>query len=366
MHTLLFALVLAAPPNPAERPFRANQGYASNKDQIYAVVELSRNANAPDPGAAARGPMLIGLCPHDDHALAGPVYFPVMEKVKAKHLILFGVAHKAWKWNVKDALIFDDFKEWKGPLWAFRVDTDLREKLKKALKADSFIVNNAYHAEEHSLEAFIPFLQFYDSQAKILPILVPYMSWERLDTLALRLSEAVAAIAKDEGWTWGSDFQVLISNDSTHYGDQGWDGKNYAPYGAGVQGLILAKDQDRGLIGSHLTGAIAPERLKGFLYTLADEKDLQHYKITWCGRFAVPFGLDFSHHLAGRLGMKVPEGRLFSYGTSVELGQLDVKDLNPTAPSNLHHWVAYTAMGWFAPGGKGAKGGDDGSEPLGP
>jgi AmmeMemoRadiSam system protein B len=332
-----------------ERPFRANQGYASDKHQIYSVVELSRNANPPASDKNPLGPMWVGVCPHDDHALTGPVYFPVMEKVKARHLILFGVAHKAWKWNVKDVLIFDDFQTWQGPLGSLKVDTDLREKLKKALPPDAFIVSNPYHAEEHSLEAFLPFLQFYDSQARILPILVPNMSWERMHTLAQRLAEAAARIAKEEGWTWGEDFQVLISNDSTHYGDQGWDGKNYAPFGAGIQGLVLAKDQDRGLIGSFLTGPIDSNKMKGLLYTLVDEKDLQRYKITWCGRFVVPFGLDFSLLLAGKLGQRVPEGRLLSYGTSVELGQLDVKDLDPTAPSNLRHWVAYTAMGWFAP-----------------
>ena len=343
----ILALLMAV--QSTERPFRADQGYASDKHQIYSVVELSRDANAPDPAKASYGPMLAAVCPHDDHALAGPVYFPVMEKVKAKHLILFGVAHKAWKWNVRDVLIFDHFQDWQGPLGILRVDTDLRQMLLKALPADAVLVSNAHHAEEHSLEAFVPFLQFYDFEAKIVPILVPSMGWERMGALASRLADALAAVARQKGWEWGKDYQILISNDSTHYGDQGWDGKDYAPFGAGVQGLVLARDRDLGLISRYLTGRITAEKLKGLLYTLVDAGDLQTYRITWCGRFSVPFGLEFTRRLAGALGRRVPEGRLFAYGTSVELGQFDVKGLNPTAPSNLHHWVAYTAMGFYAP-----------------
>ena len=344
--SILLALQLQS---GGDRPFRADQGYASDKHQIYSVVELSRSANAPDPAKASYGPMLAAVCPHDDHALAGPVYFPVMEKVKAKHLILFGVAHKAWKWNVRDVLIFDDFQSWQGPLGSLGVDTGLRRMLLKALPAADVLVSNAHHAEEHSLEAFVPFIQFYDLDAEIVPILVPSMDWERMGALASKLADGLAAVAKQKGWEWGKDYQILISNDSTHYGDQGWDGKNYAPFGSGIQGLVLAKDQDKGLIGQYLTGPITAAKLKGLLYSLVDAGDLQKYRITWCGRFAVPFGLEFSRRLAGALGRRVPDGRLFAYGTSVELGQLDVQGLNPTAPANLHHWVAYTAMGWFAP-----------------
>ena len=163
------------------------------------------------------------------------------------------------------------------------------------------------------------------------------------------LAETLAGIAKKEGWVLGRDVQVVISNDAVHYGDQGWGGKNYAPYGIGVEGLTKATANDRRLIDTYLAGPIRSDRLKRFLYELVEEKDLQTYKVTWCGRFAIPFGLEFTRRLAEKMAVPDPEGTLMAYSTSVELGQLEVDSLPPTAPSNLHHWVAYAAMGWWMP-----------------
>ena len=333
------------------RLFHDDRGYACTRGQMEDVVKASRENPAPgfEKPVSLPGPLLAAICPHDDHALAGPVYLPVMEQVKAPRLILFGVAHKAWKWNVENVLIFDQFAAWDGPIGKTLVDTQLRAGLLKAMASEDVLVSNAHHAEEHSLEAFIPWIQLFDGDSKIVPILVPYMPWERMDALASKLADALAVIAKAKGWEWGRDFQILISNDSTHYGDQGWDGKNYAPFGVGTEGLSKARENDLRLIDSYLTGPIQGNRLKSLLYELVNEKDLKEYMITWCGRFTIPFGLEFTRRLGEMMGMPNPDGKLLAYSTSVELGRLEVKDLPPTAPSNLRHWVAYTAMGFYPP-----------------
>jgi AmmeMemoRadiSam system protein B len=343
---LLLTLLLQS---NTDRPFRTGEGYADTKAQVEAVVKQSRENPAPgfEKSVVPPGPMLAAVCPHDDHALAGPVYLPVMERVKAPRLILLGVAHKAWKWKVENVLIFDDFAAWNGPLGKLSVDTDLRAGLLKAMAPEDVLISNEYHAEEHSLEAFVPWLQQFNCGSKIVPILVPYMSWDRMDALAAKITDALAAIAAKKGWEWGKDFQILISNDSTHYGDQGWDGKNYAPYGVGCDGLLKARENDLRMIDSYLKGPIQGERLKSLLYELVSEKDLKEYKVIWCGRFAIPFGLEFIRRLSERTGIPAPEGKLLAYSTSVELGRLEVKDLPPTAPSNLRHWVAYTAIGFY-------------------
>ena len=356
--SLLIALLFQAA-DPAERSFRSGEGYASDKTQMDAVVGQSGGHPAPGSSAASlpTSPPVALVCPHDDHALAGPVYLPVMERVTAPRLILLGVAHKAWKWNVKDVLIFDEHIAWDGPMGKIPVDRLLRGELMKALAPEDVLISNEHHAEEHSLEAFVPWLQREDPEAAIVPILVPAMPWERMEELTGRLAAALARIAKSEGWILGRDLQILISNDAVHYGDQGWGGKNHAPYGVGIEGLTKATANDRRLIEAYLTGPIRPGRLKKFLFELVDETDpsLQTYKVTWCGRFAIPFGLEFTRRLAERMGMPDPEGRLLAYSTSVELGQLEVKDLPPTAPSNLHHWVGYAAMAWWMPPSSGGK-----------
>ena len=345
--TLILSLLFQA---DAARLFHDDRGYAFTLSQTEEVVRLSREAaSAFPPVETPQGPWVAAVCPHDDHALAGPIYFPAMRNARAPRLILLGVAHQAWKRNCGNVLIFDGHAEWNGHDGRIAVDSLLRGKLLKALAPTDVLVNNGFHAEEHSLEALIPWIQRLDCGSKIVPILVSPMSWEHMEALAADLAGAMAAVATKRNWEMGRDFQILISNDATHYGDQGWGGKNHAPYGTGCEGLAKATANDRRLIDAYLEGPIRPQRLKGLLYELVDEKDLTTYKVTWCGRFAIPFGLEFTRRLAQKMGMPAPEGKLLAYSTSVELGQLEIEDLPPTAPSNLRHWVGYAAMGWWPP-----------------
>jgi AmmeMemoRadiSam system protein B len=348
---LLMASVIMA--SEDQRDFVDPVGFSTTKEQTEKVVEYSRQSaeaiviekNFP------RSAMLSAICPHDDHIYAGPLYLPIMERISAKHLILIGVFHKARKFQVENLLVFDHFESWKGPYGTLAVDRAFRAAVLEKLPKKDFVVSNEYHTVEHSLEAFAAFIQHFNPEASILPILVPNMDWERMDQVAKELSKAVSAFMKKNNWKWGEDVQVLISNDSVHYGDQGWGGKNYAPFGTGIPGLMRAKERDLKLIEQNLMKEIHPDKLKRLLYSLVDNKDVHQYKITWCGRFSVPFGVDFTYHLSRDLNQSVPRGWFIGYGTSVEMGELPVRDLGlgVTAPANLHHWVAYTSIGYFQP-----------------
>ncbi len=351
MKILLFSLAMMLMTSGNGRDFVDPVGFSTTKQQIEAIVEFSRQhsdkitvkENIP------HSPMLSAICPHDDHIYAGPLYLPIMERVHSKHLILIGVFHKARKWKIEDVLVFDDFQEWKGPYGNLMVDAVFRSAVLKELPQRDYIVNGEYHGVEHSLEAFVAFIQYFNPKSNILPILVPYMKWEKMDQLAQDLSKAVSIVMKRNNWEWGEDVQILISNDSVHYGDQVWGGKDYAPFGTGISGLIRAKERDLDLIHQYLLGIIKPKRLKEFLYLLVSDKNVYEYKITWCGRFSVPFGVDFTYYLSKNLNRPTPRGWFLGYGTSVEMGELPVRDLGlgVTAPANLHHWVAYTAVGYF-------------------
>ncbi len=353
MKRLLLLLSMLVPLSGGERDFIDPVGFSTTREQIKAVVECARQ-HPERPSIEQQPPdgaMIAAICPHDDHIYAGPLYIPIMDRVMAKHLILIGVFHKARKWDVENLLVFEDFQSWKGPLGPLPVDNDLRSAVIKEMPEGTFVVSNEYHQEEHSLEAFVAFIQYFDPEASILPILVPYMGWERMEKLAEDLSHAVSKVAKARKWKLGEDFQIIISNDSVHYGDQGWGGKNFAPFGVGTEGLMKAKEQDMKLLREFILGTIEPAKLETFFHRLVDEKDIREYKITWCGRFSVPFGLNFVFHLAQGMGKGIPKGHFMGYGTSVELGELPVRELGlgVTAPANLHHWVGYASAGFFVP-----------------
>jgi AmmeMemoRadiSam system protein B len=353
--TLILSLLFQA---DVARLFHDDRGYAFTRSQTEEVVRLSREIAAAEfpPVETPKGPWIAAVCPHDDHALAGPVYARVMEGLQAKRVILIGVNHHYPCHRAP--LIFDDFSGWNGPSGFVPVEAEFRTILEEAVRkltidnrtiASMLFISGRGHEDEHSLEAMIPWIQQSAGETQIVPLIVSPMPWASMETLADSAAAATAVLMKDKGWILGRDVQVLISNDATHYGDQGWGGKNHAPYGTGCEGLAKATANDRRLIETYLEGPLQSERLKGLLYELVEEKELSMYKVTWCGRFAVPFGLEFIRRLSEKMGMPVPEGKLLAYSTSVELGQLEVEDLPPTAPANLRHWVGYAAMGWWAP-----------------
>ncbi len=325
-------------------------GFAVTPAQIEAVVKLSEGLEADSlarEDKLYRKPWIAGISPHDDYLYAGQVYVHIMRNLTAKRVILFGVAHKAWKWKVDNKLIFDNFKAWRGPYGPVPV-SDIRERIIRQLPQDYYLVSNTYQGEEHSLEALIPFLQYYNRRVEIVPILIPYMQWGRMDSLATAFSQAMDKIITENHWEPGKDIAVLISTDCCHYGDQDWGGSNYAPFGCDLAGYQQAVAREYDIIDSYLTGPIQPERLEKMLYRLVDKNDVHQYKITWCGRFSVPFGLDFLFQLTRKEHIPPLRGHLLRCDNSVSLGELPVKSLGlgQTAVSNLHHWVGYVAMGY--------------------
>ena len=98
----------------------------------------------------------------------------------------------------------------------------------------------------------------------------------------------------------------------------------------------------------YLVGVPETGKLKNLYENLVDPEDPQKYRITWCGRFSVPFGLNCIVKVCQGLDHTKPSGMLMRYSTSVALGELDRAKNGPgiTAPGNLHHWVGYAAIGY--------------------
>ena len=88
-------------------------GFAHTIKQIEAVVKLSESLEADflvKEDINFPNPWIAGISLNDDYIYTGQVYVHGMHNFKAKCVILFGVAHKAWKWGVENKLIFDQFE----------------------------------------------------------------------------------------------------------------------------------------------------------------------------------------------------------------------------------------------------------------
>jgi AmmeMemoRadiSam system protein B len=293
----------------------------------------------------------IGLaaawCPHDDYMIAARVYAHVQRYMKARTIILIGNAHWAQTFGIRGKLVFDDFAAWRGPYSPVTVSS-VRGQILKRLQPASYVVNRQVVETEHSLEALIPYLQYYNRDAEIVPILVPPMTWDDSMRVGIELADVVASIMNQNGWVLGRDIAVLCSGDGQHYGDYGWSYYDYHPYGVDAEAYQKALALDRRLADAYLVGELRSDRLQALSAELIDQQDITRYRITWCGRFAVPFGLNFAGLLARTTEGRGLNGMLLRTGSSISDPWLPLEPykLGLTGDANLHHFVTYLAVGY--------------------
>ncbi len=121
---------------------------------------------------------------------------------------------------------------WRTPLGDVAIDGDLAREL---LAADArFVDRPSAHADEHSIEVQVPFVQVLFPQARILPVAMPPHS----DAQAL--GAVTAAVIQSSG----KRVAVIGSTDLTHYGPR----YGIAPAGTGEAGLAWAHENDRRML----------------------------------------------------------------------------------------------------------------------
>ena len=248
--------------------------------------------------------------------------------------------------KLENQVVFDSYNYWKGPYGNVEVSR-IREDIIDLMPEQLFQVNDSMQRIEHSVEAIIPFLQYYNRNVQIVSILVPYMSFERMQEIAGPLCQGNQNATIDKGLIWGKDFAIVISTDAVHYGDEDWGGKNYAPYGTDSAGYSQAVAHEQEIMDT-LSGSLSPAKVKAFYDFTVDEKDFHEYKWTWCGRYSVPLGLLTAIELNDAIGGKPLDGSIIGYSNSINHPAITVEDLKMglTAGASMHHWVGYAAIGY--------------------
>jgi AmmeMemoRadiSam system protein B len=335
---------MGIPSTRAARGQRDAVGFATTAAQMAEVWRLAEDG--PPPEDLLGGPLptsatVVGaICPHDDYVYAGRVYRRVLPHVTARRVLLVGVFHGWRKFSMRDRLVFDDHRAWRAPDGPVAV-SPLRDALVARLPADARVVSSTMHDAEHSVEAIVYWLRHARPDLEIVPVLVPAMGAERMRELAAALAGSLAGLLRARGWVLGRDLQVVISADAVHYGPD----FSHTPFGAGgVDAYVRAVENDRRVLRA-LAGQVSDDRARAALATFTDPTDPGRYRLTWCGRFSVPFGLMLLHRLAAELGQGGVETRPVAYATSVGWPELPVKTpgLGKTAPSSLYHFVGYPA-----------------------
>jgi AmmeMemoRadiSam system protein B len=63
--------------------------------------------------------------------------------------------------------------------------SDLNAEIMAQLPKSSYLVHNDMQELEHSLEAIVPFYIAKNKNLQIIPILVPYINYETIDSIAM-------------------------------------------------------------------------------------------------------------------------------------------------------------------------------------
>lgn len=289
-------------------------------------------------------PWKLVICPHDDYTYVGKLYPELLQNVKAKNLILIGVAHKAARLGVADSLVFGSYSFWKAPWKAVPV-SPANDELFSLLKGRYAMRSDTLQKVEHSLEAMIPFLQYFNKDISIIPILVPAMSPDRMQECGKALAEAIRQVAIKHKWEWGRDFAIVATTDAVHYGNQDWNGADMAFFGCDSTGNRKALQHEDEIIQKCLIGNVMLDNFRLFSsYTLKSD-NYKEYKWTWCGRYSVPAALYTTYFLNDS---KPLNGELVGYSTSITSDHIPVDDIRMgrTAIATDCHWVGYAAIGY--------------------
>jgi len=224
--------------------------------QCEKLEKKALKANRKRLGLNDQTSFIYAISPHDDYMLAARNYVHLYPYIKAKTVILIGNAHWSEAFGVRNRLIMGDFKFWRGPYGPVAI-SPLRDEIISSMPSEDIKVSRTILETEHSLEALIPFMQYYNRNVEIIPILVPFTGWSQENQLARELVQVVSKILKKRGLVLGKDIAILCSTDGQHYGDYGWSYYDFHPFGCDADGYKQSMKLDETLVNNYLTGPLS-------------------------------------------------------------------------------------------------------------
>ncbi len=330
------------------RPVRDSVGFCWNADEMTTFMKyLESHA---DSIAYPAGDLIAGISVHDDYLYAGRVYYPLYKMIHAKEVVIFGVTHGSVTKELgplSNVVILDEYRKWRGPYNDVEI-SPLRAIIRKQLPPKYLLTSNKAHALEHSIEALIPFLQYYNRDVKITPIMVTRMPFEKMEDLSTRLARIFAEYITANRLEPGKDIFFLMSNDANHYGPD----FNNSPYGTDARAHALATENDRKIINTHLTGEITRTKIQGLTGEIWPDSTTKKSIPVWCGRYSITLGLLTTTKVLQQLELGTMSGSLFRYSDTFTEKVLPVKNtsMGLTTVFSYEHWCGWFTEGFYKEG----------------
>jgi AmmeMemoRadiSam system protein B len=336
-------------PAQTTRPIRDNVGFCWHAADMDTLVSFLAQ-NEPPGADSHRGVLIGGISPHDDYLYAARVYHPLFKRLRAKEIVIFGLTHGSVRKAVEglpNVLVFDKFDLWQAPYGPVAI-SPLRDHLKGRLSPSDYLVSDEAHTLEHSIEALIPFCQYFNRETRITPILVGSMELPRMEEVSSRLAEILASYISERHLRPGEDIAFLISNDANHYGP---DFDN-SPFGIDGEAHRVATENDRRIAAMYVEGALDRDKMYGLAEEIRWDSASTRRRTLWCGRYPVVFGMLTVMKTMRILDQGIVNGRVYVYSDTWTEKVLPLRgtSMGLTAPFSLRHWVGFFSAGFVLEG----------------
>jgi len=191
---------------PSIRPAAvAGRFYPGEPDELRAMVRRQLDEAEDRLGPSAGPPPHALVAPHAGYVYSGPVAASAYVRVapradEIERVVLLGPAHRV----ATRSMALPSVDGFATPLGVVPVDRELRAA---ALLRSGVVVDDRPHADEHSLEVHLPFLQVLLGEG-----------WSLLPVVVGQARAADVADLVDALWG-GAETLVVVSTDLSHYHD---------------------------------------------------------------------------------------------------------------------------------------------------
>jgi len=184
------------------KPCVAGSFYPGQKDALLETIARMTQTKS------TRKKALAVVAPHAGYEYSGPVAGAVFASVEIpRTVVVLGPAHR----EIGALFAIQREGSWLTPLGETPIQSDLATlilDLCPLVKEDE-----RAHLWEHSLEVQLPFIQYFEKKASLVPVCISYEAeFEELETLGRSVAASVRA--------FGSSVLIVASTDMSHYVSQ--------------------------------------------------------------------------------------------------------------------------------------------------
>src|SRR3989338_8841471 len=189
------------------RPAVAYQFYPGERAALQKTIESMVKEKSLKEDAIAI------IAPHAGYIYSGKVAGSVYSRVKIPdNILLLGPNHTGL--GERAALMSSG--EWEMPFGKVAINQEIAHLLIE--ESHIFSDDTTAHAREHSLEVQLPFIQYFNPKASIVPVTIMYMGYEECKELGKAVANAIRRYTCSRMSLSGNDkILIVVSSDMNHY-----------------------------------------------------------------------------------------------------------------------------------------------------